>query len=83
MQTLLGITEIGVEDNFFELGGHSLLAIQAVSQLREEFQVDIPMRQFLFESPTVAGIAKIVESHQTSTQLDLAEQLLEQLENQP
>jgi acyl transferase domain-containing protein/acyl carrier protein len=83
MAKLLGITQIGVEDSFFELGGHSLLAIQAVSQLREEFQVDIPMRQFLFESPTIAGIAKIIETHQVNTQLDLTEQLLEQIENSP
>ncbi|HIK05171.1 MAG TPA: acyltransferase domain-containing protein [Trichormus sp. M33_DOE_039] len=60
MENLLGISPIGIHDNFFELGGHSLLAIQAISQLREEFQVELPMRQFLFESPTVAGIAKII-----------------------
>jgi acyl transferase domain-containing protein/acyl carrier protein len=83
MQSLLGIAQIGVEDNFFELGGHSLLAIQAVSQLREAFQVDIPMRQFLFESPTVAGIATIIEAHQATLQLDLAEQLLAEIEDSP
>jgi acyl transferase domain-containing protein/acyl carrier protein len=66
MENLLGIAPIGVNDNFFELGGHSLLAIQAVSQLREEFQVELPMRQFLFESPTVAGIAKIIIENQSS-----------------
>ncbi|MCC5620387.1 type I polyketide synthase [Nostoc sp. CHAB 5715] len=67
MENLLGIAPIGIHDNFFELGGHSLLAIQAVSQLREEFQVELPMRQFLFESPTVAGIAKIIIENQTPT----------------
>ncbi|MCC5604399.1 type I polyketide synthase [Nostoc favosum] len=67
MENLLGIVPIGIHDNFFELGGHSLLAIQAVSQLREEFQVELPMRQFLFESPTVAGIAKIVIENQIPT----------------
>jgi acyl transferase domain-containing protein/acyl carrier protein len=60
MQELLGIEKIGVEDNFFELGGHSLLAIQAVTRLRQTFQVELPMREFLFESPTVAGIAKVI-----------------------
>jgi acyl transferase domain-containing protein len=66
MENLLGISPIGINDNFFELGGHSLLAIQAVSQLREEFQVELPMRQFLFESPTIAGIAKIIIENQSS-----------------
>ncbi|MEL6354227.1 MAG: beta-ketoacyl synthase N-terminal-like domain-containing protein [Cyanobacteria bacterium J06627_28] len=61
MGDLLGIDAIGVEDNFFELGGHSLLAIQAVTRLRQDFQVDLPMRAFLFEAPTAAGIAKIIE----------------------
>ncbi|BAY68256.1 beta-ketoacyl synthase N-terminal-like domain-containing protein [Anabaena sp. FACHB-709] len=65
MESLLGIAPIGVNDNFFELGGHSLLAIQAVSQLREEFQVELPMRQFLFESPTIGGIAKIIIENQS------------------
>ncbi|QMS92218.1 SDR family NAD(P)-dependent oxidoreductase [Nostoc edaphicum CCNP1411] len=82
MENLLGIAPIGIHDNFFELGGHSLLAIQAVSQLREEFQVELPMRQFLFESPTVAGIAKIIIENQIPT-LDDPEaiaKLLDQVE---
>jgi acyl transferase domain-containing protein/acyl carrier protein len=81
MQDLLGIEAIGIHDNFFELGGHSLMAIQAVAQLRQQFQVDLPMRQFLFESPTVAGIAKIIAENQ-ATPLDEAELLglLDQVE---
>lgn len=77
LQELLGIDKVGIHDNFFELGGHSLLAIQAVSRLRETFQVELPMREFLFESPTVAGIARIIgESEQQAIA-----QLLEQVEN--
>ena len=64
MQELLGIEKVGIHDNFFELGGHSLLAIQAVTRLRKEFQVELPMRAFLFEAPTVAGIAKTIEENQ-------------------
>jgi acyl transferase domain-containing protein len=81
MQELLGIERIGIHDNFFELGGHSLLAIQAVSRLREEFQVELPMRQFLFESPTVAGIAKIISENlsQGENHAEIV-QLLEQIE---
>lgn len=65
MENLLGISPIGIHDNFFELGGHSLLAIQAVSQLRSEFEVELPMRQFLFESPSIAGIAQIIRDNQS------------------
>ncbi|PSF37368.1 polyketide synthase [Aphanothece hegewaldii CCALA 016] len=77
LQELLGIDQIGIHDNFFELGGHSLLAIQAVSRLRETFGIELPMREFLFESPTVAGIAKII----TESQEKAITELLEQVEN--
>jgi acyl transferase domain-containing protein/acyl carrier protein len=82
MENLLGISPIGIYDNFFELGGHSLLAIQAVSRLREEFQVELPMRQFLFESPTIAGIAKIIIENQTpiDEEINAIASLLEQVE---
>ena len=82
LQELLGIEKVGINDNFFELGGHSLLAIQAISRLREEFQVELPMRKFLFESPTVAGIAKLIEENQPSEdeQQEIAD-LLAEVEN--
>ena len=81
MQELLGIESVGIHDNFFELGGHSLLAIQAVSRIRQEWNVDLPMRQFLFESPTVAGIAKIISENlaQNTVQSEIID-VLEQIE---
>ena len=82
MQDLLGIEKVGIYDNFFELGGHSLLAIQAVTRIRKEWNVELPMRQFLFESPTVAGIGKIINENLNQNQSEIADMLeeIEQME---
>jgi phthiocerol/phenolphthiocerol synthesis type-I polyketide synthase E len=57
---LLGIDNVGIHDDFFNLGGHSLLATQLVSELREVFEVDLPLHKF-FEAATVAGLAVTIE----------------------
>lgn len=58
---VLGNQQISIHDNFFELGGHSLLATQVMSRLHKAFQIDIPLR-YLFESPTIAGLAEHIET---------------------
>jgi acyl carrier protein len=57
---VLQADRVGVFDNFFELGGHSLLATRVIAHLRDELQVDVPLRA-LFAEPTVAGFAAEVE----------------------
>jgi acyl transferase domain-containing protein/acyl carrier protein len=59
-ENILGIESIGVHDNFFDLGGHSLLATQLVSQLREVFQVELPLRA-VFSSPNIEELAILIE----------------------
>jgi|HubBroStandDraft_2_1064218.scaffolds.fasta_scaffold00027_18 amino acid adenylation domain-containing protein len=58
---VLGNQEVGPEDSFFLAGGHSLLGMQLLIRLRDEFGVDLTLRQ-LFEAPTVERLAAVVES---------------------
>jgi acyl carrier protein len=75
---VLKLNEVGIHDNFFELGGHSLLATQVVSRIRTVFSIELPLRH-MFESPTVAAIAVIIEESlaQRMSEAELAYMLSE------
>lgn len=57
---VLQVEPIGIHDNFFDLGGHSLLAVNLLAQIRETFQVDLPLL-CLFKTPTITGLAQTIE----------------------
>ena len=57
---VLGREEISVADSFFDLGGNSLLATQVSILVQEVLPVELPLRK-MFESPTIAGIAALIE----------------------
>jgi acyl carrier protein len=56
----LGIDQLGIYDNVFKLGAHSLVATQVIHQINATFEINLPLRS-LFEEPTVAGLAILIE----------------------
>jgi acyl-CoA synthetase (AMP-forming)/AMP-acid ligase II/acyl carrier protein len=63
---ILRMDEVGVQDDFFQLGGHSLMGTQMITQIRDSFQVELPLRR-LFEAPTIALLAEVLEPLLQST----------------
>ena len=70
----IGVNKIGAQDNFFELGGHSLMGTQIMSRVREAFAVDLPLRA-LFETRTIAALAKVVSDRRAELILNDLEAL--------
>jgi len=64
---VLRLKHVGIHDNFFALGGHSLQATQVISRVREAMQIELPLRS-LFEAPSVAGLARNIETSRLTAQ---------------
>jgi amino acid adenylation domain-containing protein len=65
-QAVMGLEKIGVRDNFFDLGGHSLMAVRLISEIKREFDSQLPVAA-LFENGTVANLAALVAQKDSST----------------
>jgi amino acid adenylation domain-containing protein len=58
---VLGVDAVGATDRFFDMGGNSLRAIRVLARVRERFGADLGLER-LFTHPTVAGLARQVET---------------------
>ena len=64
---ILNLEKVGILDNFFELGGHSLAASRAIVQIRDQFNIDIPLN-VLFDMTTVEKLAAYIKASQWASQ---------------
>ncbi|MTJ51847.1 SDR family oxidoreductase [Anabaena sp. UHCC 0253] len=67
---LLGVNQVSIHDSFLELGGDSLTGTQLLSKLKQTFAMNLPIST-VFESPTVAQLAELIDSKQESGQDDM------------
>lgn len=57
----LGVDDVRADDSFFALGGHSFVAQPTIQAINDALGADLPV-QALFQAPTVAGLAALVDS---------------------
>jgi amino acid adenylation domain-containing protein len=63
---VLGVGHAGPDDSFTDLGGHSLAAMRVVGRARQlhDWRISLPV---LFQHPTLAGLAAVVDAMQGVT----------------
>jgi len=66
-QEILNVERVGLHDNFFELGGDSLTAAVMAALSPEHLQMELPLGS-VFEAPTIADLAILVERLSSETQ---------------
>lgn len=64
---VLSLKQLGLHENLFDVGCHSLLATKIVSRLRDAFQSELSLLH-VFQTPTVAGLTRAVETDQGAEQ---------------
>lgn len=71
-ENLLKTERISILDNFFALGGHSLLAIRVLSEISNEFSVNISITLF-FQLGTIEKLSEYLEVLQSAKVLSVQE----------
>ncbi|HWK03127.1 MAG TPA: amino acid adenylation domain-containing protein, partial [Puia sp.] len=59
-ERILYADRIGIHQNFFEAGGHSLLAMQLIAAIKEEWQIDVPVK-LIFRPATICLLAEFIQ----------------------
>jgi acyl-coenzyme A synthetase/AMP-(fatty) acid ligase/acyl carrier protein len=80
---VLRVDQVSISDDFFARGGHSLIATRLVSQIRDQLDVEVPLRA-IFEKRTIEKLALyIAELHADAGIPDEIEKLFAELESLP
>lgn len=58
---LLPPQPLGRHSHFFEAGGHSLLATRLIARVRQELEIELPLRA-VFEAPTLCQLAERLDA---------------------
>ena len=75
--SILGV-QIGIYQNFFESGGNSLRAALLLSKTSQTLPVELSL-DCLFKSPTIAGLAEIIEAIKSSGETAIFETNIDNL----
>ena len=67
---VLGVLQLTLHDSFFDLGGDSLIAAQLMTLVSTAFQVKLSAST-VYEAPTVAGLATLIEGRRVGQQADI------------
>lgn len=59
-QEVLGSESVCVEENLFALGASSIQITQLVARVKQEFEVDIELRQ-VFNDPSIRNISRVID----------------------
>jgi acyl transferase domain-containing protein len=59
-ENMFSVRPIGIHDSFFSLGGNSLTAIRVATELRDAFQIELPLKAVL-SATTVSALALFIE----------------------
>lgn len=60
---LLEVDEIAATDNFFDIGGDEFSAVKLVNQIRNQFDVEIELKQ-VFENASIRDLAELIVEKQ-------------------
>ncbi|GCE09111.1 hypothetical protein KDAU_64400 [Dictyobacter aurantiacus] len=71
-QQVLHNDHISATNNFFRIGGHSLLAMQAIVRIREQFNVELPLR-VIYDKPRLTDLAQYIDVILSQTTKELSE----------